>query len=324
MTSEGLETRTESIANEVDEKTAAEAKPQAPGSQLEEVTVCTALSGVALADLSHSQLIDLNQNALNDLVPNRPLIEGVEPISALRAEYESGSPRFRTQIDGLTDAGFHFLRRARGDGDCFYRAVGFAFVEQILGDQEQDMAVASALSLLESSLEWLDAVGFQRLVYEDFYDTLCGLIQNIATPEMDGSVLTEATLLDQFQHPEASNSIVAFLRLLTSSHLRLNEEEYSPFLFHPELGEPMNVREFCENFVEGSGKEADHVQITALCRILRLNVKVAYLDGRSDTVDFVDFQNDSTSKRFITLLYRPGHYDILLTDDGSPSAAALV
>jgi ubiquitin thioesterase protein OTUB1 len=272
------------------------------------------LSDLALSDLTPSQLIDLNQSVLNELTSQRQLIEDIEPIAALRSEFESGTPAFLKQIDGLKDLGFLRLRRARGDGDCFYRAVGFAFVEQVLQAPEQDMAVASALSLLESTTEWLDAVGFQKLVYEDFYEVLYNLVESIIKPH-DGATLTVRRLLEAFQVPEISNSLVAYLRLLTSSQLRLEEEEYSPFLLHPELGEPMNVKDFCENFVEGSGKEADHVQITALCRVLRLNVKVAYLDGRKDTIDFVDFQNDPTSQQLITLLYRPGHYDILLGED---------
>lgn len=84
----------------------------------------------------------------------------------------------------------------------------------------------------------------------------------------------------------------------------------------------MSVGPFCEKFVEATGKEAglaqviyinafthsvsDHVQITALCRVLRLNVNVAYLDGRGDTgtVEFVEFQNEQAVKEPITLLYR--------------------
>lgn len=60
--------------------------------------------------------------------------------------------------------------------------------------------------------------------------------------------------------------------------------------------------------VDGCGI-TDHVQMTALTRALKMNVNVAYLDGRSPTgkVDFVEFrdpdsqlENDSP----ITLLYR--------------------
>ncbi|KAF8735257.1 hypothetical protein AX14_002401 [Amanita brunnescens Koide BX004] len=267
-----------------------------------------------LSDLTPSQLIDLNQNALNDLVPQRPLIEDAEPISGLRAEYELGSATFLKQIDWLKDQGFHYLRRARGDGDCFYRALGFAFVEQILEAPENDVAAVSALSLLETTSSSLEAVGFQRIVYEDFYDVLYGLIKSVVQPDDTQPLLTLAGLLQTFQNPEVSNCIVVYLRLLTSAQLRLNEEEYSPFLTHPESGEPMMVGTFCEKFVEATGKEADHVQITALCSVLRLNVKVAYLDGRGDTgtVEYVEFQNEPAAKEPITLLYRPGHYDILI------------
>jgi ubiquitin thioesterase protein OTUB1 len=53
-----------------------------------------------------------------------------------------------------------------------------------------------------------------------------------------------------------SNSIVVYLRLLTSAQIRSDPGYFAPFLFHPDLGEPMGTREFCENFVEAVGKEA--------------------------------------------------------------------
>lgn len=53
-----------------------------------------------------------------------------------------------------------------------------------------------------------------------------------------------------------SNSIVAYLRLLTSAQIRADPSAYEAFLFHPELNEPLELRGFCENFVEVVGKEA--------------------------------------------------------------------
>lgn len=83
-------------------------------------------------------------------------------------------------------------------------AVGFSFVEQVLQAPEQDIAVASALSLLESNTEWLDAVGFQKLVYEDFYEVLYNLVESIAKPH-DGATLTVRRLLEAFQVPESTS-----------------------------------------------------------------------------------------------------------------------
>lgn len=74
------------------------------------------------------------------------------------------------------------------------------------------------------------------------------------------------------------------------------------------------------------GEESDHVHITALSDALGVPIRVVYLDRSScDTggvsVNHHDFipadsnlPNASGSKTFspfITLLYRPGHYDIL-------------
>ena len=47
-----------------------------------------------------------------------------------------------------------------------------------------------------------------------------------------------------------------FMRMLTSAQIRSNPEEYEPFLVHPDLGEKMGVKEFCEAIVEVLGREA--------------------------------------------------------------------
>lgn len=53
-----------------------------------------------------------------------------------------------------------------------------------------------------------------------------------------------------------SNSVVVYLRLLTSAQIRYDPEAYEPFLFHPELGEQMTPMDFCNTQVEVAGKEA--------------------------------------------------------------------
>jgi len=237
-------------------------------------------------------------------------------MSVIRQEYEGGSRKFVDQIDWLVSQGYVGIRRTRGDGDCFYRSLGFAYIQRLLQASEKDVAVATALSTLEGSTPMLEQVGFQRMVFEDFYDVFASLINQVVLPEAGGTELTIPTLVEAFQSPEVSNSIVVYLRLLTSARIRSEPENYEPFLFHPESGEPMATQTFCENFVEAVGKEADHVQMTALAAALKVNVNIAYLDGRSQNgkVDFVEFhhansQNDGVEP--IILLYRPGHYDIL-------------
>jgi ubiquitin thioesterase protein OTUB1 len=156
---------------------------------------------------------------LDDAIPKRDLIGSVEPMSALREEYERGSGGFVAQIDHLIKSGYTGVRRSRGDGNCFYRcayyvasvtiikakiraaALAFAYVERLLRAEDEELAAVSALSTLESCAPLLEAAGFQKIVYEDFYEALTGLIHQVYTPP----VLNTTTLLKEFQSDEGTN-----------------------------------------------------------------------------------------------------------------------
>jgi ubiquitin thioesterase protein OTUB1 len=83
-----------------------------------------------------------------------------------------------------------------------------------------------------------------------------------------------------------------------------------------------DMKLFCEHHVEPINKEADHLVITALARAVGADLQVAYLDlsGKEEPSGLVpvDFHSFSTTTPDalnpaprLTLLYRPGHYDIL-------------
>ncbi|PAV15687.1 cysteine ase [Pyrrhoderma noxium] len=296
--------------------------PSSSGSASVPTIVHTDVEGSTSTDLSSLtplELQQLNQNIMNESASRAPLISESMPIGKLREEYESGaSSTFVMQIDYLKGQGYSHIRRTRGDGDCFYRSLAFAWIGRMLKSRNQTIDVAKSLSLLDSTLLILKAAGFQDLVYEDFYDVLISLIRQIVVPEPNGSTLTEAILLEAFQDAEVSNCIVVFLRLLTSAAIRTDPDTYAPFLFHPESGLEVLPQEYCERFVEAIQVEADHVQITALTKILKLNIEVAYLDGHNEdgSVNFVQFHNvpPEDFENPPVLLYRPGHYDILEQD----------
>ena len=81
-------------------------------------------------------------------------------------------------------------------------ALAFGFIEHVLNSPRPDVAVAIATSLLESTAPTLEEAGFQKLVFEDFYDVFLSLIQQVITPEPGGTTLTPETLLEAFQSPE--------------------------------------------------------------------------------------------------------------------------
>lgn len=108
-----------------------------------------------------------------------------------------------------------------------------------------------------------------------------------------------------------------FFRFVTSGEIRKRSEFFEPFVMGLSEG---TVEQFCKSSVEPMGEESDHVHITALSDALGVAIRVVYLDrsscdsGGELTVnhhDFVPTLSSPPHTPFITLLYRPGHYDIL-------------
>jgi ubiquitin thioesterase protein OTUB1 len=208
---------------------------------------------------------------------------------------------------------------------------------------DADAAVAKrALDKIESLLPLLDRAGFARDMcvdtyfhaidswcrvsrgrYQDFYDPLQALLVSFASQRP-----TATTLLAAFNDAETSNSIVVFLRLLTSAYLRANEDDFTPFLFGLEddprffEGGVPTLEMFCGFHVEVSlsfwkarpeltcnppqavDKEADHIQITALTRALKIHTRIAYLDQSDGETALHEFEEGSEDVLGCALLYR--------------------
>ncbi|CAN4106399.1 unnamed protein product [Withania somnifera] len=111
-----------------------------------------------------------------------------------------------------------------------------------------------------------------------------------------------------------------FFRFVTSAEIKKRSKFFEPFI----LGlTNASVEQFCKSAVEPMGEESDHVQITALSDALGVPIRVMYLDrssceNNSINVNHHDFiptdgevGNSMATSPSITLLYRPGHYDML-------------
>ncbi|KAL8291502.1 hypothetical protein RQP46_002480 [Phenoliferia psychrophenolica] len=250
-----------------------------------------------LSDLNDLEIAEMTRALKDSEASSRPLVGALEPIASLADEYE-GAPTFLAKIAGLGQDGWTGVRRLRGDGDCFYRAFAFAYVERLL--KESPAAAKTALDKVESLLPLLDQANYAKDIYDDFYDPLRVLLTSLSPTST--SRPTAASLLTSFNDPETSNSIVVFLRLVTSAYLKANSDDFVPFLFGLEddprffeSGTP-TLDEFCSFYVE----------ITALTRALEVDTRIAYLDqsgagltgfaGEGTKVDFHEFQPESAVK----------------------------
>ena len=76
----------------------------------------------------------------------------------------------------------------------------------------------------------------------------------------------------------------------------------------------MPIEFFCQTEVEPLDKEADQIQIMALLNYLEVAIKILYLDANINSKEATTMVLPECAKPEeikATLLYRPGHYDIL-------------
>ncbi|KAK7412252.1 hypothetical protein VNO78_03703 [Psophocarpus tetragonolobus] len=249
-----------------------------------------------------------------------PFVGDKEALSSLAAEYKSGSPILLEKIK-LLDEKYAAIRRARGDGNCFFRSFMFSYLEHIMESQDQ-AEIDRVKANVEKSRKALQTLGYADLTFEDFFalflEQLECLIQGKETS------ISHEELVLRSRDQSISDYVVMFFRFVTSAEIQNRTEFFEPFI----LGlSNTTVEQFCKSSVEPMGEESDHVHITALSDALGIPIRVVYLDCSScDTGgvsinhhDFMPVAGDlpdascSSEKNipFITLLYRPGHYNIL-------------
>jgi ubiquitin thioesterase protein OTUB1 len=234
-----------------------------------------------------------------------PLIGEPLPIDSLAEEYASGeNVNFLLKIGQIADS-FVALRRTRGDGNCFFRAFSFGFIEAICA-LPVDVREAVTLTLRERIEAMLKSAGFDRMAYEDFFDELFLTIKDFTLHS------SEWLAQEWSNQPHRSHSLVVLLRLVASAYLRAHAEEYEPFLWEVEGGEAGMIT-YCQRHVECLGVESDQIHIIALSKALDCDVEIAYLDGNPGQLDRMQFLADDNSTKVlrVQMLYRPGHYDLL-------------
>jgi ubiquitin thioesterase protein OTUB1 len=280
-----------------------------------------------------------------EVAASAPLIGDIEPLSSLEAEYADAGPAgavFISKIRGLAPR-YPALRRARGDGNCFFRSVLFAHAEGCVA--RRDTAERNRfVTRLRQAAAKLTGAGYEPLVFEDALETYADLLNRLENPTLTGSggggeegPLTIGALEAAAREDGVANMYVMLLRLLVAAEVRAGwEDKYAPFAagLHDDVAESAcPVDAYVRRHVEPLGEDADHVCAVAAAAALGVPITVVYLDrsgaggdgggGGSEGAESAAATNafafdpdpppgggGSLPPR-VTLLYRPGHYDIL-------------
>jgi len=279
----------------------------------------TALSAAEVDELRESEAYrkqEEMQKEIESLQASAPMVGEVEACSVLLPLYEGNPlPGF---VEGITNylsltfpAG---LRRVRGDGNCFYRAFLFSYLEQIIrGGAASAGELMRFKEVIVNSKADLVALGYTECTFEIFVDMLVELVDKVAA----GGV-TAQEHFDMFQEDNSDcDYYVWYMRLMTSCALKRDAARFEPFIPDPSCA---TIAEFCSRCVEPMKTECEHLQILALSEYIGVQVHIHYLDGKpcpvGESLQVHKFAepadaSQAASAPTIHLLYRPGHYDIL-------------
>uniref|UniRef100_A0A8C2LZS5 ubiquitinyl hydrolase 1 n=1 Tax=Cricetulus griseus TaxID=10029 RepID=A0A8C2LZS5_CRIGR len=190
---------------------------------------------------------------------------------------------------------FTSIRKTKGDGNCFYRALGYSYLESLLGKSREILKFKERV--LQTPNDLL-AAGFEEHKFRNFFNAFYSVVELV---EKDSSV---SSLLKVFNDQCCSDRIVQFLRLLTSAFIRNRADFFRHF-----IDEEMDIKDFCTHEVEPMAMECDHVQITALSQALNIALQVEYVDEMDTALNHHVFPEAATPS--VYLLYKTSHYNIL-------------
>lgn len=231
-----------------------------------------------------------------------PFVSARIPVQELKSDYQPDDDIYQNKISNLERV-YAFLRRTRPDGNCFFRAFGFAYFESLLNDTNQD-ELENFIAFTRQSKEDLISLGLPSVTIEDFFEIFLEVLLQIKDKQIESS----DQLLERFCNQTISDYIVVYFRLITSGYLQRNEETFANFLVGTS-----NVVDFCKTEVEPMYRESDHIHVVAITSALKVKIRIIYMDRADEPLnvhEFPEYQERPTGCR-IHLLYRPGHYDVL-------------
>jgi ubiquitin thioesterase protein OTUB1 len=248
-------------------------------------------------DITLRQQAEAQSQAIEDQTRLQPLTGIKMPLANLELQYKE-SPNFLAQVKKL-ETNYKSFRQIRGDGNCYFRAFLYSLVEHVITNDHQRTMILEYFKVV--SWKNLLSGGYNEMAIEIFYDSMVELLEGLTTMEAFHESMN--------QENDVSDYCTWYMRAITAAYLKSDTERFLPFCleFHCH-----DVAEFCARHVEPMGQECEQLQVLALAEATGIGVRIEYLDGRSATTNIQAHRFGPVDSAIqLTLLYRPGHYDIL-------------
>ncbi|CAM0905498.1 unnamed protein product [Alopecurus aequalis] len=291
----------------------------------------------------------LNVTHLSSTCPEIQKVEKGDTGGVLNSKSKLGDKESVLTLDNYNDGiitgqivllskKYGFFRRIAGDGSCFYRAFLFSYLENVVETNDEAKRKAEAARLRQRVEKYMLDCHDEELLRAFYgFESVVNLIEQ-------GLASGELYHMEKNEH--VTSKILPLLRSLTEIEICLRKDFYHAF-----LGESYeSVFELCLCEVRPWNGEANDLQVTALANALgipiilenldrstpgRLNTRHIYprqefaaealeqeqsVDSDDSTTPMAQVEHDNSAdrnlspaerRRLVTLLYRPGHYDII-------------
>jgi hypothetical protein len=244
--------------------------------------------------------IEYVNNLRQEIEMTTPLISNELPISELLEDYKSNN-EYSSSIKEITNK-YKYIRKVRRDGNCFYRSFIYRIFEYICIKNNKNLYDHVVKKLTESK-DLIIRNGYDWTFIEDFYNIFYMEFHHCFNSLETKGISVRDYLDNLFSDKEKGNYLIYFIRFCISAFLKENA-----FLYEVYVDEQYGA--WISREVEAIDHEADQIQIMACVNYFDIGVKIEYLHPNKNEV--MKFPEDKPEDQiFITVLFTPGHYDLL-------------
>ena len=244
--------------------------------------------------------IEYENSLKQEIQLTTPLISEELPISILLEDYKSNN-EYSASIKEITEK-YKYIRKVRRDGNCFYRSFIYRIFEYISIKNNKSLYEKMCHKIKEAK-ELIQRNGYDWTFIGDFFNIFKMEFYYSYNSLKSKGVSVRDYLDNLFSDREKGNYLIYFIRFCIASFLKENCFLYEVYVDGP-------FESWITNEVEAIDHEADQIQIMACVNFFDIGVRIEYLHPyKNEVMKFPEDKSDD--EIFITVLFTPGHYDLL-------------
>ena len=250
--------------------------------------------------LNYEMSLEYENFLRQEVEQTTPLISEELPVSILLDDYKSNQ-EYSNSVKQITDK-YKYIRKVRRDGNCFYRSFIYRIFEYICIKNNKNL-YDHIVKKINESKELIKRNGYDWSFIEDFHNIFYIEFHHCFN-SIETSGISVRDYLDKlFSDKEKGNYLIYFIRFCIAAFLKENSFLYEVYVDGA-------FENWISSEVEAIDHEADQIQIMACVNYFDIGVKIEYLHPNKNEV--MKFPEDKPEDQiFITVLFTPGHYDLL-------------